>query len=159
MITLERFLDYVEQRNLHLPVIRVRLLWANQQMQLGHHQSARALLRRSLHDIEQTGYVRLLLDSPSLLPLLSAVDTNYARSLAARMHPLASSYVHNNLTQQEFVILGHLVKGAKIADIAEKLVISKATVKWHLTNIYAKSGVKNQREAVSMAIRVQMNAT
>jgi DNA-binding CsgD family transcriptional regulator len=32
-------------------------------------------------------------------------------------------------------------------------VISPATVKWHLTNLYAKLGVKNQQEAVASALR------
>ena len=58
-----------------------------------------------------------------------------------------------DLTAQEFAILVQLVKGARIAEIADILVIAPATVKWHLTNLYAKLGVKNQREAVVLALR------
>lgn len=155
---LERLLTQSEQGNLRVTMICARLLLTHQQQQLGHHHRARTILRHALHDIERTGYVRLLLDYPMLLPVVRTVDTLYAQEVVARIHHPVSPYIRNNLTDQESAILGHLVQGAKIADIAATLVVSQSTVKWHLTNLYAKLGVKNQREAVAMAIRMRLNA-
>ncbi|MFZ4851079.1 MAG: response regulator transcription factor [Caldilinea sp.] len=133
--------------------MQIRLIQVQQQQQLGHHNRARTLLRQTLHDIERTGYVRLLLDFPELLPAVRAIGTHYASTLVARMAAPAPSLSQVNLTAQELAILVQLVKGARIAEIAEILVISPATVKWHLTNLYAKLGVKNQQEAVASALR------
>lgn len=155
---LERLLARSEQGNLRLAAIRVRLLWAHQQQQLGFHNRARTILRQALHDIESTGFVRLLFDYPALLPTLRAVDTQYARSLVARMDTPRPVSLAANLTAQELNILAHLVNGDKIAEIAERLVVSQGTVKWHLTNLYAKLGVKNQREAVALAVRLRLIA-
>jgi LuxR family maltose regulon positive regulatory protein len=155
---LQRLLTQSERNNLRLTAIRVRLLWVHQQQQLGYHSHARMILRQAMHDIERTGYVRLLLDYPAILPVIRAVDTHYARSVVVRMDVPAQSLIVNKLTNQESVILEHLVHGAKINDIATSLVVSPGTVKWHLSNLYTKLGVKNQREAVRVAQQMQILA-
>jgi LuxR family maltose regulon positive regulatory protein len=154
----ERLTAQSERNNLRLTAIRVRLLWVHQQQQLGFHHRARTILRQALRDIEVTGYVRLLLDAPAILPTLRAVDTHYARTLVTRLDAPAALPRYENLTKQELTILRHLVNGAKITEIAQALVISQGTVKWHLTNLYTKLGVKNQREAVALALRLRLLA-
>ena len=153
-VHLERQLVQSERSHRRIAAIQIRLIWAQQQQQLGHYSRARTLLRQALHDIERTGYVRLLLDCPDLLPAVRTIDTQYASILVARMvaseQPSLSSA---DLTAQEFAILVQLAKGTRIAEIADILVIAPGTVKWHLTNLYAKLGVKNQREAVALALR------
>jgi len=150
-VHLERLLIQSERGSQRLAAIQVRLMMVQQQQQLGYHNRARTLLRQVLHDIEQTGYVRLLLDYPALLPTVRATETQYAGTLVARM--AAPAPPQTNLTAQELAILAQLTRGARIAEIADALVISQGTVKWHLTNLYAKLGVKNQREAVALALR------
>jgi ATP/maltotriose-dependent transcriptional regulator MalT len=152
-VHLERQLAQSERNHRCITAIQIRLLWAQQQQQLGHYNRARTLLRQALHDIERTGYVRLLLDFPELLPAVRTIGTHYASTLVARMATPTPSLSQVNLTAQELAVLGQLVKGARIAEIADILVVSPATVKWHLTNLYAKLGVKNQREAVASALR------
>jgi len=154
----ERLIAQSERNNLRLTAIRVRLLWVHQQQQLGFHHRARTILRQALRDIESTGYVRLLLDTPAILPTLRAVDTHYARSLVTLLDAPAALPHYENLPAQELAILGHLVNGAKITEIAQALVISQGTVKWHLTNLYTKLGVKNQRAAVALALRLRLLA-
>ena len=153
-VHLERQLVQSERSHRRIAAIQIRLIWAQQQQQLGHYSRARTLLRQALHDIERTGYVRLLLDCPDLLPAVRTIDTQYASILVARMvaseQPSLSSA---DLTAQEFAILVQLAKGTRIAEIADILVIAPGTVKWHLTILYAKLGVKNQREAVALALR------
>ncbi|MFM7172545.1 MAG: LuxR C-terminal-related transcriptional regulator, partial [Caldilinea sp.] len=152
-VHLERQLAQSERSHRRVTTIQIRLIWAQQQQQLGHHNRARILLRQALHDIERTGYVRLLLDCPGLLSAARTIDTHYANTLVARMTAPTPSLPQASLTAQELAILVQLAKGARIAEIADILVITPGTVKWHLTNLYAKLGVKNQREAVALALR------
>jgi two-component system, NarL family, response regulator LiaR len=57
-----------------------------------------------------------------------------------------------DLTGREKDVLGLLVEGKSNAEIAAQLLINLATVKFHLTNIYSKLGVKNRVEAVTLAL-------
>ena len=55
------------------------------------------------------------------------------------------------LSKRETEILEHLSKGLKYNDIAENLIISPATVRKHIENIYKKLRVHNKMEAVLKA--------
>lgn len=58
-----------------------------------------------------------------------------------------------SLSQREMEVLSYLALGWTDNDIAEKLFVSKATVKTHLRRIYSKLLVKGRAEAVSIAHR------
>ena len=45
-----------------------------------------------------------------------------------------------------------LVQGLSNLEIADRLFISMPTVKFHLTNIFAKLGAKNRVEATTIAL-------
>ena len=55
------------------------------------------------------------------------------------------------LSKRETEILEHLSKGLKYNDIADNLIISPATVRKHIENIYKKLQVHNKMEAVIKA--------
>jgi len=57
------------------------------------------------------------------------------------------------LTSQEKNILACLVEGLSNKKIAQKLVLSLSTVKFHVSNILNKLGVSSRTEAVSLAIK------
>lgn len=57
-----------------------------------------------------------------------------------------------DLTAREREILALLGKGLSNLEISRQLSISMATVKYHLTNIFSKLGVKNRVEAVTTAL-------
>jgi NarL family two-component system response regulator LiaR len=56
-----------------------------------------------------------------------------------------------DLTQRELETLALLVQGYSNAEIADRLSITMATVKHHLTNIFTKLGARNRVEAASIA--------
>lgn len=58
-----------------------------------------------------------------------------------------------DLTQREREVLSLLAKGLNNPEIAERLSISRATVKVHVSNILAKLDVSNRAEAISLAIQ------
>jgi LuxR family maltose regulon positive regulatory protein len=54
------------------------------------------------------------------------------------------------LTTREVEVLKLIEAGRSNQEIAEQLVISIPTVKRHISNIYAKLGVKSRTQAVSI---------
>ena len=57
------------------------------------------------------------------------------------------------LTAREQEILKLMVEGLNNAEIAERIVVSLSTVKYHISNILMKLGVDNRVAAVTMAIQ------
>jgi NarL family two-component system response regulator LiaR len=62
-------------------------------------------------------------------------------------------HLGEDLTRREHEVLGLLVKGLTNPEIAERLVLSRATVKVHVSNILSKLGVTNRSEAIALAIQ------
>lgn len=57
------------------------------------------------------------------------------------------------LTQREREVLALMVKGVSNAQIAERLVLSRSTVHFHVGNVLGKLGVASRTEAVSVALQ------
>jgi two-component system, NarL family, response regulator LiaR len=58
-----------------------------------------------------------------------------------------------DLTRREQEVLALLVKGMSNPEIAERLFISRSTVKVHISSILSKLGVASRAEAISLAIQ------
>jgi DNA-binding NarL/FixJ family response regulator len=56
------------------------------------------------------------------------------------------------LTERELSILGAIAAGSTTAEISRQFWVSEHTVKFHLTNIYRKLGVRNRAGAIRYAL-------
>jgi NarL family two-component system response regulator LiaR len=59
----------------------------------------------------------------------------------------------HDLTRREREVLALIVKGLNNMEIAERLVVSRSTVRFHVSNILSKFGAANRAEAVGLAVQ------
>jgi ATP/maltotriose-dependent transcriptional regulator MalT len=57
------------------------------------------------------------------------------------------------LTEREREVLHLLAEGLSNAQIAERLIVSTATVKYHIGSLFSKLGVATRAEAIALAYR------
>jgi NarL family two-component system response regulator LiaR len=71
----------------------------------------------------------------------------------ALVHATQTASESDDLTEREREVLRWMVEGLNNAEIAERLVVSISTVKYHISNIFVKLGVDNRVAAVTLAIQ------
>jgi DNA-binding NarL/FixJ family response regulator len=94
---------------------------------------------------------RTHLDPAVQARLVSAlVEQTPSSSTAAAAHPPASA-LPDELTPREAEVLELIATGLSNSEIAEKLVLSNATVKTHVNRIFYKTGARDRAQAVRYA--------
>jgi NarL family two-component system response regulator LiaR len=73
-----------------------------------------------------------------------------AALIHATTRPAAPQY---DLKPREKEVLALLVQGLNNPEIAEKLVVSRSTVKFHVSSVLSKLGVNGRTEAVALALQ------
>ncbi len=124
-------------------------------------------LERALVLAEPDGYIRIFVDKGArMAQLLNAsaahgVAAYYVRKILAAF-PEAEPALSKSadlveaLSQREIEVLELIAAGLSNEEIAHKLFLSLATVKWHTNNIYGKLGVKNRTHAVARARKLSL---
>jgi NarL family two-component system response regulator LiaR len=69
---------------------------------------------------------------------------------------LEEPVVGGDLTAREREVLALMVQGLNNPEIAERLVVSRATAKAHVSNVLSKLGVSNRAEAVAVAVQKKL---
>ena len=131
-------LDQLRQRH---PAVKVVMLSASANPEL-----VEAALRRGA-----SAYV-IKTVNPDDLPatLRQALEGNVHTAVGGEESDRASGKALG-LTEREITILGALARGLSNDEIAKEFWVAPQTVKFHLTNIYRKLGVKNRTEATRIA--------
>ncbi|MCU0466421.1 MAG: response regulator transcription factor [Anaerolineae bacterium] len=83
-------------------------------------------------------------------PMLAPEVTQRLINMTVHPHPAPPQY---NLTQRESQILALMVEGLNNQDIADRIFVSRATVKVYVSTILSKLGVQNRIEAVRLAVQ------
>ncbi|MER7708834.1 response regulator transcription factor [Kitasatospora sp. NPDC097605] len=65
----------------------------------------------------------------------------------------AAGELPDGLTTREAEVLGLIAQGLSNTEIARRLYVSPATVKTHINNLFAKTGVRDRAQAVGYAFR------
>lgn len=108
----------------------------------------------------QAGAIGYLMKNITARELVEAIRSAYNGKMT--LSPEAAQTLVNKrleekeymkLTERELDVLRLMVDGLSNGDIAEKLVVSVSTVKYHISNILSKLGVDNRVAAVTSAIQ------
>ncbi len=109
----------------------------------------------------QAGAIGYLLKGVSRERLGEAIRSAHARqptlsaeAVEALVHPSRSPEgLGGDLSQREREVLDLLAEGLSNAEIAERLFVSVAAVKYHVSSILSKLGATNRTEAVALALQ------
>jgi LuxR family maltose regulon positive regulatory protein len=133
---------------------------------LFHHakkdfQSALEWIGKSLRLAAPEGFVRIFLDEGKplldLLPKARPAAPEFVDLLLGQNQPEDGSrsalieQLPDPLSEQEIRVLKLIVGGKSNQQIADELVISVGTAKWHVHNILRKLGVGNRPQAIARA--------
>ena len=81
----------------------------------------------------------------------AAIDPAVQHHVIAALTEPAPSDLPDGLTPREAEVLALIAEGMTNAEIADRLVVSAATVKTHVNHIFAKAGVRDRAQAVVYA--------
>ena len=112
-----------------------------------------------MQDMMQAGAVGYLLKNTSMGDLHHIIHMVHAGRMTFSPEAAMSLIQRDNaapqydLTERELDVLRLMVEGLNNPEIADKLVISRSTVGFHVSSIIAKLGASNRIEAAVIAVR------
>lgn len=119
----------------------------NEQIQRALEAGAIGYLLKNVSSEELANAIRAAhAGRPTLAP-----EATEALIHRATQHP--SDVLGYDLTEREREVLALMVEGLNNVDIADRLVVTRATVKFHVSNILSKLHASSRTEAVSLALK------
>jgi len=113
---------------------------------------ARTVLSKAMPFAELTATIERVLDGQDVLPR-SERDALLAELRQARAHEHQRLAAFGRLTRREAVVLGHLMRGRSVKQIAQHESVAENTVRSQVRSVLQKLGVRSQTAAVSLAHR------
>ena len=117
------------------------------------------LVQSALH----AGAIGYLMKNVSAVELATAIRSAHVGKMTlsseaaeALMHANTQSKEAEGLTEREREVLKLMIEGLNNTEIAERLVVSLSTVKYHISNILMKLCVDNRVAAVAIAIQKKL---
>lgn len=105
------------------------------------------------------GYLSKEGDSDLILPAMRKVvaggvfiSTKVAELLAMDASPSSQALPHTLLSDREFEVLTHILRGSSLTDIANELSLSIKTVSTHKSHIFTKMGISSQVDLIRYAM-------
>jgi LuxR family maltose regulon positive regulatory protein len=164
----KRLLLKAEETNRMGQVIQVLILQALAFQGKSDLDQALSVLARALSLARPERYVRIFADEGVPMAKLlhraraDGIESSYTAEILSTMGESLSSAQSSAqtlivpLTTRELEVLRLIEAGCSNQNIADKLVISIATVKRHISNIYIKLGAKSRTQAVSLAKELKL---
>jgi LuxR family maltose regulon positive regulatory protein len=140
--------------------MEIMLLFARYYQDQGDIPTALEWLRQALEIAAPEGFIRIFLDETPVLELLPQVRESAPELVDAILGQTQSpgggekpdqAHLDEPLTDQELSVLALIVDGKTNQQIADELVITVGTAKWHVHNILQKLGVNNRTQATIRA--------
>ncbi len=165
---LRPLLDTAHREGRFRASMEIKLLFSRYYQDKGDIPTALKWLSEALEIAAPEGFMRLFLDEAPVLELLPQVREtapdlvdailgqqksadDVARLVLSEVERPAQPQLPEPLTEQELNILALIVGGKTNQQIADELVITVGTVKWHVHNILQKLGVNNRTQATIRA--------
>ena len=130
------------------PAIRVIALTSFPEADLVEKTLKAGAISYLLKDVEDDDLARAIRSAVEGKPVLSPEATQALIHATTGGHDLG-----HDLTEREREVLALMVEGLKNNEIAERLVISYSTSKYHVSSILSKMGAASRTEAVSLALQ------
>ena len=132
-------LDELKRRHPDVKVIMLSASTSPELIETALRRGATAYILKSVEPADLASTIRQALDG----------NVFSTAGLPEPSEPIGAKAA--GLTDREVTILRSLARGRSNEEIAKELWVAQQTVKFHLTNIYRKLGVKNRTEATRYA--------
>ena len=135
-------LDEIRRRHPEIKVVMLSASTSQEMVETALRRGASAYIVKSIDPSDLASTLR------------QAVDGNVFSAYGVGDASDSSSAKAAGLTDREISILKALARGSSNEQIAKEFWVAQQTVKFHLTNIYRKLGVKNRTEAIRHAYKL-----
>jgi LuxR family maltose regulon positive regulatory protein len=145
-------------------LVAINVLQALCKRALGQHSGAQERLENAVSLAASAGYRRVFLDErASLVPMLEQARQVAPAFVSSLLEPLSREQdllpagpLPEPLSKTELDIVRLLNGGLTNQEIADKLVMTVGTTKWHMNQIFGKLQVRNRVEALARARQLKL---